>query len=234
MKSRKPKRSIKKGSNKIRKITRSRKPKRIINKSIKKAVISVKTNVIKDKIYFIFYKGSEKLKYSDGLNLLQDSDYFRKLCTSTLKSVKFKAYRLKLTAINRKTDISRKDKYFKLTVIDDPGLYNRVEDNSRFKQYFSTNKCDKYFCSITSPSGNELLIPTPIQGAKANAYVHISNFIKYAPVDQVNYFWKFLSKRMLLHIKNSGKPTLFLNTHGHDVPWLHVRLDTNASKIIWK
>jgi hypothetical protein len=206
--------------------------KKKFSRSRKLKKITVKEEIKGKKIYFYFYNNAKKICLKDGINLLQKSEQFRKLCTEKLRSVPFKAYQIKLTAFNKPEDFERKDKYFKLTVMNAPGLYNNKQNSSKFEKYFTDNDiCDKYFCSIISPSGNELLIPKPLPGSHENAYVHIANFIKYAPSKQIDHFWKFMAKRIKKHIKH--KPVLYLNTHGFDVPWLHVRLDTDPVKIQW-
>lgn len=186
-----------------------------------------------------FYENEEKLKLKDGLRYLIYEQKFRNLITKLLKDVPFKSYIWKITAINRKEDINRKDKYFKFSVQDSPKLYNRISDSRRFDEYLedsrydlmsSDNKEKALFSYFKSLSGNYMLVPKDIGDKKA--YVHFSNFMRYGPKRQIDEFWKIFALKILKNCKSDCK--LYINTHGLDVPWLHVRFDIVPDKIVWK
>jgi hypothetical protein len=211
------------------------------------------------KVYIWFYKNQQKLSFKQGIKLLKKSKKFRSKITKILKRMKG-SWMWKITAINRKTDYERKDKYFKMTIIPSK-FHHKQQDISRFETAMKNSKDLGSFVYFTSPSGNILLVPkdlgysnrsskspkkTPKKPTKSvlenrgsdfpnkNPYMHFSNFIKYGPKSQVDDFWRIFATLFdhLIHSNKSDK--LYINTHGHDVPWLHVRFDKGPEKVMWK
>lgn len=188
-------------------------------------IFTFKYKIKKDKISFDFYNNGYKMTLQEGLFLLTSkTNDFRDLCSEILKKVPFKAYLFKLTPIEHKEDIGNPHKYFKITVKDDPFLYNRQEDPVKYNKYLTEKCINDYFCIITSLSGNKLMIPKQLTTSD-NTYVHLANFIRNAPYDQLQMFWYTLAS----YILDSNFEKLYLNTHGHDVPWLHLRFDTKET-----
>jgi hypothetical protein len=189
------------------------------------------------KFSYHFYKNNDKLRYKEGIKLLQTDPKFRTLVTNLLKKSPFKTFIWKLTAINRKEDFNRDDKYFKFTIQENKNLDGRVGNSERFNEYLNDPKYDvlssssssAMFSFFESLSGNGMLVPKKLGPDKT--YVHFSNFIRLAPNKQVDEFWKIFSTMIIRIIKSPCK--LYINTHGLDVPWLHVRFDKVPDKIKW-
>lgn len=183
------------------------------------------------KTYVFFYKKDHKLSYKEGIKLLINCGSFRSLVIRILKKIKG-SYMWKMTAINNNFDYNRKDKYFKFVTV--PSEFHHIKtDISRFKDKLTKeNSISKNFAFFKSLSGNGLLVPKPLEDSDQKAYMHFSNFIKYGNSNQVNEFWKNFGKLVNKYLsKKTDK--LYINTHGHDVPWLHVRFDIKPDKIIW-
>lgn len=183
------------------------------------------------KTYVFFYKKDNKLTYKEGIKLLINCSSFRRLVIRILKNIEG-SYMWKMTAINNNFDYNRKDKYFKFVTI--PSEFHHIKtDISRFKDKLTNeNSISKNFAFFKSLSGNGLLVPKPLEDSDPKAYMHFSNFIKYGNQNQVNEFWKNFGKLVNKYLsKKTDK--LYINTHGHDVPWLHVRFDIKPDKIIW-
>ena len=66
-----------------------------------------------------------------------------------------------------------------------------------------------------------MVVPTPI--AENNIYTHLANFVRQAPADQIDVFWKTVGEEC---IKNISEKNIWLSTHGLGIYWLHVRVDT--------
>jgi len=193
------------------------------------------------KYSYHFYENGKKMTYKNGIKYLRFSSVFRKFITSLIKEVPFKSFIWKLTALNRKIDFNRNDKYFKFTIEDNKGLYNRKGNHSRFDQYLndskyditsSSNEEDPMFSFFESLSGNGMLVPKKM--GPDDTYVHFSNFIRKGPKKQVDEFWKVFAStiyKKFTTCKTDCK--LYINTHGLDVPWLHVRFDKVPDKIVW-
>lgn len=179
------------------------------------------------------------MTYKEGIHLLmskgKNGAYFRKLVTKLLHDQPG-SYMWKLTAINRKIDYERKDKYFKFTTI--PSKLHTVQDSTKFadKMIGDTYSISKNFLYFKSPSGNFLLVPKNVATAaenKHNPYVHFSNFMKFAPRHQVHEFWIVFAILINKFLEKEENNLLYLNTHGHSVEWLHVRFDVKPDTIKW-
>jgi hypothetical protein len=173
------------------------------------------------------------MTYKTGINLLIKDYKFRKLVTSILQKIKG-TYMWKLTAINRKLDYNRTDKYFKFVTIPSH-FHHKHQDSTRFNnKMIKVNKISKNFVFFKSPSGNGLLVPLNIEPNNNHTYTHFSNFIKYGKPSQIDEFWKVFGILVNKYFsKMNSNKTLYINTHGHDVPYLHVRFDIKPDKIVW-
>lgn len=67
-----------------------------------------------------------------------------------------------------------------------------------------------------------LIVPTP--HAKVDYYKHLAIFVRQAPPQQVEQFFKDIGRLTLEHL--SVDKYLWLNTAGMGIIWLHVRLDS--------
>ena len=195
------------------------------------------------KYSYHFYENAEKMTYKDGIKNLYFNEDFQKFVTKLIRDAPFKGFIWKLTALNRTLDFDRNDKYFKFTIEDNKKLYSRKADSTRFDQYLndsnydvssSLNKEKPMFSFFESLSGNGMLVPKK-ETSNEEAYVHFPNFIRKAPKKQINEFWRIFASLIYKKFtdKSSKKTKLYINTHGLDVPWLHVRFDKVPDKIIW-
>lgn len=200
--------------------------------SMKKNDITFRIEYRNSKTYVHFYKGFKKMTYKEGIKNLINNKNFRTILTNILRDIEG-SYMWKLTAINNNYDYNRKDKYFKFVTIPSK-FHHVVQDSTKFEEQLNDkdNKISKSFVFFNSPSGNGLLVPMNIVPGSTNVYTHFSNFIRSGKTSQINEFWKTFG--MLVDKYLNGRDKLYINTHGHDVPWLHVRFDHKPDKIIWK
>ncbi len=101
-------------------------------------------------------------------------------------------------------------------------------DSSSFKEHLKKN-LDGQIVVFPNLSGDTLLITVnSFPNTKNKSFSDILSFMKSKEVDN-NYKHNLLIKigeEIIKNIQNDKK--LFLSTHGHGVPWLHIRLCTKA------
>lgn len=129
------------------------------------------------------------------------------------------------SAITRDMDTEYEEKY-----IESDRLEKITQNYEPFEEHFVKPK-NKYVTSFLNLSKKSLLVvPVPPKTGAQNPnktfnYTTIKDFIDNAPQKQQVAFWKHVAKRVneLLKIVD----TVYINTHGLGVYYLHVRLDTN-------
>lgn len=71
-------------------------------------------------------------------------------------------------------------------------------------------------------SNATLIVLAPVS-PEPSCYTHLGNFLRAAPVGQVDRFWQVVGETMQQRV--SASP-LWLSTAGMGVSWLHLRLDS--------
>ncbi len=125
--------------------------------------------------------------------------------------------------ITRDMDTEYEEKY-----IESDRLEKITQDYDPFAEHFIKPK-NKYVTSFLNLSKKSLLVvPVPPKIGTQNAnktfnYTTIKDFIDNAPQKQKVAFWKHVAKKVkqLLQVVD----TVYINTHGLGVYYLHVRLD---------
>ncbi|MDY7021863.1 MAG: hypothetical protein SWJ54_10970 [Cyanobacteriota bacterium] len=90
---------------------------------------------------------------------------------------------------------------------------------STYQEYLQKLKPDEHVTAFSNLSGDALLVVPQARGA----YGHIAAFCRLASVDEQQTFWKRVGEIAAAAIEK--RDSLWCNTHGHGVPWLHVRFD---------
>jgi hypothetical protein len=194
--------------------------------------VSIMKEIKKNSTYVYFYVGEKKMTFRKGIELLERSPKFRSMVHKIMKSIKG-PYIWKITAINKTIDYKRNDKYFKMTfrksVIPNKSNPTKFMD----KLTNDAHSVSKYFALFKSPSGNMMLVPKlPPAGPNAvpgPKYAHIYNYVMHASSEEINDLLIQFAKAA----KKFGTDKCYINTHGHDVPWLHIRFDKNPKTIMW-
>ena len=107
---------------------------------------------------------------------------------------------------------------FKFVIIDSPELL-KAADLKPFKKFLQPKDSVNTFPNLGKNA--TLVIPTlPLEGS---GYAHLASFVREAPEEVVDLFWKTVGEEVNKELSN--KP-LWLNTAGAGVAWLHVRLDS--------
>lgn len=115
---------------------------------------------------------------------------------------------------------------FDFVVLDAHGSLNRTSaSSSAFAEHLSAAKS-----SVASfPNlGRDATLVVPVHDARttADAYGHLSQFLRYAPPHQHMEFWRTVGQVMEAEVRKAHPEPVWLSTAGNGVPWVHVRADS--------
>ncbi|MEL6470111.1 MAG: hypothetical protein AAFQ74_10315 [Cyanobacteria bacterium J06623_4] len=100
-----------------------------------------------------------------------------------------------------------------------PAMF-RPADPTDFQTYLGSLPPDALTASFANFSGDaQLLVPQ-----KTGDYGHIAAFCRTAPLAAMHALWQQVGERCQGAI--AQQKAVWCNTHGHGVPWLHVRFDS--------
>jgi len=109
-------------------------------------------------------------------------------------------------------------------------------DPSSFNDKFNVTKSTKFVIFDNISGDTKLISPVPSTKKENNNEFcgHIMNFMKYCDDDQKHDLLKMLGD----HVKNimslSIKQSIYVSTHGHGIPWLHIRISTHPKYYVYK
>ena len=159
---------------------------------------------------------STPLRFDQVAGLWCDSAVFRDFFIELLTASPYTAYRFETPPVNRQTFT----RSFEFVLIDSPWL-NVPQDASPFSEHFRHFDAD--VISFKNLGGDAMLVvPCPEVGI--NAYAHLARFINTAPATQKHHLWQRVGQSLIDLI---SEQTIWLNTAGGGVDWLHVRLDSS-------
>ncbi|MCR6641117.1 MAG: hypothetical protein NVV82_19515 [Sporocytophaga sp.] len=174
---------------------------------------------IEDKIdsdiskYTVTQNGRE-ITCGEAVNLLCTSKEFRIFFIELLQSSSYEAYFWEVRPIS----IDTTSQQFEFVIVNAPSLSKINADNAPFIKYFNQ---DKYVTSFFNLNKDARLI-VPIGTENSSRYSHIANFVRYAPFEQVEIFWKKVGEEIHNSIEGVEK---WVSTSGLGVHWLHLRID---------
>ncbi len=182
--------------------------------------LGIKTTVRGYGIRFYDSVGKRLITVNDFINLLYGSDEFRNTVISSLQNIPYKAYFYKGSPMST---TNKNDPYY-FVVIETK--YPDIKSNpTPFVSSFvlPTNK-NKSVATFTSNSGNTLIAPMPI--GPFERYLHLKQFLTYASPQVKHQFLKTIGEEVYKQVA-AGK-TVWINTHGHAVYYLHFRIQNNT------
>lgn len=176
-----------------------------------------KNSLSKKAVKFFLYKQTLPLNFVDFLTFLQGNEQFRSFFIELIESISFRAYHWEVPSVT----VDNLEQPFEFTVTRMPGI-DLPPDPAPFSQYF----CPTYSENDTSVFSNlggdaTLIAPHPVN--RQLNYSHIGVFTAEAPKHQQHNLWQTVGKATVTRISDR---TLWLNTAGGGVSWLHIRLDT--------
>jgi hypothetical protein len=160
-------------------------------------------------------RDSSPVPYLEVLKLWEDDAPFRSFFFEQLASSPFGAFRWETPPIT----LQARDRVFEFVLLDSPSLA-QAPDVHAFAEHFSkTDQID--VVEFSNLSGDAVLVvPSPM--ASLSAYGHLAAFVREAPASQQHALWRMVGAAMSQRIRAK---TVWLNTAGAGVSWLHVRLD---------
>ena len=95
-----------------------------------------------------------------------------------------------------------------------------------YQSHFAALTPNRQVAVFPNLSGTSTLVsPASCRQPHARQFGHLAEFCRTAPSDLVDEFWHCMGT-LALEQSQSEQP-VWCNTHGHGVPWLHVRFDPN-------
>lgn len=167
--------------------------------------------------YFLT-RDAAALTFSNVLDLWQSDADFRNYYSQLLADSPFDAYRWETPTLTA----SNVTQPFQFVLLNSPGFCSRQTDQTAYDSYFTADDTDYGVVSFANLSGDAtLVVPSP--RTDISAYGHLAAFIRHAPNNQIDAFWRIISNAVKSKISHIP---LWLSTAGGGVAWLHVRLDS--------
>lgn len=166
--------------------------------------------------HYRIVEGEKNLSFSRALDLLEHDAGFRQFLVSLLAASPFIAFRWETPAISA-TLVGRD---FEFVLINSPGLAIAA-DTQPFADHFKDSEGAGGVVSFDNLGGDATLV-VPLPQATCAVYSHLAAFVRAAPEMQVHALWRRVARTARLAIMDR---TIWLNTAGAGVAWLHVRLD---------
>jgi len=157
------------------------------------------------------------LTFRQVIDLWQASEAFREFFTGTITDCSFDAYFWETPPVVKAT----LERPFEFVLVASPALDRLRSDPSPFRLHFSSQPNESV---VTFPNlGGDALLVVPAPVVDESCYTHLARFLRDAPKEQVNTFWRCVGRAMQSRV--SSAPT-WLSTAGMGVSWLHLRLDS--------
>jgi len=164
---------------------------------------------------------------------------FRKQITEAIKTATNSKYVFfECTALSKAT----LNDEFRFVVADGPESYDtdREPEHDFFGNFETARKGrkseikmpDRYFAAkrfLDWPklhsTQSQMVAPMPQRKENEEIYMHLKRYLTYGKEQNINNLWRFVGKALKRWLKRYSPDTVFLNTDGRSVAWLHMRLD---------
>ena len=156
------------------------------------------------------------LSYATVIEHWASNASFRGFFIELLAANKYRAFFWETPAVKRET-LSQP---FEFVLTDAPSLARACPAEQAFAAYF--RDLDGAVAGFDNLGGDAYLL-APARVAAAQAYTHIGEFSRHAPVAQQHELWRRVGQHMGATLANEP---VWLNTNGSGVAWLHVRFDS--------
>lgn len=166
-------------------------------------------------IKFVIHEDGSPISNRDFLELLQDSQTFRKFYNSFLAETSYETFFWE----NKPMMGQNLGDDYECNILNSDFLANRSPDPHTFNQYFDESKQVVTFPNLGNDA--ELIVPCP--HVNGETYTHIGSFVRQATPNQIDEFWSITGIETL---KSIGSKPKWLSTSGLGVFWLHIRIDT--------
>lgn len=166
-------------------------------------------------IHFKLKKEDELLTFRDAFHYWKTSATFREFYITFLQSIEYTAYFWEHPPLT----IGALNQAYECILHQSNSLAQRTVDTRSFANYIHQSESIIDFYNL----GKDAYLVIPTQQGNINNYRHIAEFIRTAGRVQVHDLFKRIADVIVPEIEKNG--TIWLNTSGMGVIWLHVRLD---------
>ena len=178
-----------------------------------------------NRIHKIFvFKDDKQVTYQEVIELWQQDRSFREFFISLLADTSMPAYFWETPPISQSTV----NRGFEFVLIDSPKLADIEPDPSDFNEHFKS--ADREVVSFPN-LGNDALLVVPCPITNIPNSTHLANFIRQAPESQQHLLWQTVGRELQQSLNDRS---VWVNTSGLGVHWLHVRLDSSPKYYDYK
>lgn len=164
--------------------------------------------------YHFLHDGSP-LTFQDFIDHLTTNPSFRSWYNTILADCDFPAFFWEHPPLSEAT----LRQPYEFVLIRSQTLAHVTSQPEAFAEFFQTKDKVVDFRNLSGDA--HLIAPTP-QGDHSY-YTHLANFVRLAPADQQQAFWKRVGERYCEAIQTGKR---WLSTSGLGVYWLHARIDS--------
>ena len=94
-----------------------------------------------------------------------------------------------------------------------------------FEKHF--RRCPNRVISFPNLGNDALLVvPCNENSDSPQSYMHLANFMRMGPDEQIKIFWKEVVKQMFQRLAKKIDKKVWLSTCGLGIFWLHIRMDS--------
>ena len=148
---------------------------------------------------------------------------FRKRFIHELKKIPYTEYYLRFPKVSYE---NAHEVPFVLKVKKAPeSLTRRGPNDNRTFDFHECRNDDTKAIGFLSKSGRSyLVVPCPHENTEKHYDSgHIAQFMRHGSIEYIHDFWKKIGEVFFHYFKNHRKRRFKLQTHGHDVYWLHAK-----------
>jgi Family of unknown function (DUF6940) len=142
------------------------------------------------------------------------SERFRTFWCARLRDIAFGAWCWECPPVSAGT--ASRD--FECVFVSCPPLARMPPDAGAFAGHFRADQGVTTFGNL----GGDAMLVAPGPGGTGTDYSHLASFTATASIAQQDALWQAVGQAMEMRI---GASPVWLNTAGHGIAWLHVRLD---------
>lgn len=149
-----------------------------------------------------------------------------RLLSEVLSAAPFETFYWECAPVSRSGDED-----FEFVVMDAPKLRRRQADPSPFSTYLDPLFGQGEACAFANLGGDALLVAPANATRRPADYVDLAAFVRRAPARQVEKTWAELGRAIASTLEEHE--TVWVNTDGSSVAWLHLRLDVSPKYYKW-
>lgn len=158
------------------------------------------------------------LKFMDVITLWKHSHEFRTFYIHLLAQNDFTGFYWEHPPL-RESVINRP---YECVILNSSSLEKRTLNETAFADFFNTTDLVVNFDNLGKNA--RLIVPTPKDDIAF--YKHLAKFIRSNKTDQQQALFEKIGDLVLHHLETNSEKTIWLNTAGNGVLWLHIRLDS--------